>query len=359
MPVPKGAYWIEDDTPFELEFGYVLPQVEVAYETWGELSETRDNAILVCPAFSAHCHAHSSPRDPSPGWWEGMIGPGKVFDTERHFVICPSLLGGSYGTTGPLSINPATGARWAGDFPVVSVRDVVALQVRLLDRLGIGRLVAVAGGSLGGMEAIELAVRHPGRVAHVITISGTDVTRPYTAAIRHLGRRAIMLDPDYQSGHYEGAGPVNGLRLARELGTIFYRSREEFNERFPSRPINHPSRHAITFDVQSYLDYQGQKIIGRFDANSYLTMSLAMDLHDIWRGFESREAALAAVDAEFLVVGVIEDRLIPIDEQLGFHQQLLEAGKKSTWKSVSSPIGHDTFLVDLEAMTALIREYLG
>lgn len=359
MPRPTGAHWIEDDTPFALEYGGVLPRIEIAYETWGELAGSRDNVILVCPAFSAHCHANSSPRDPSPGWWEGMIGPGKAFDTNHYFVICPSLLGGSYGTTGPLSTNPATGARYAGDFPVVTVRDVVALQVRLLDKLGIEQVVAVAGGSLGGMEAIDLGIRHPRRVAHVITISGTDVTRPYTAAIRHLGRRAIMLDPAYDGGHYEGDGPTNGLRLARELGTIFYRSREEFNARFPTRPINPPSREGITFDVQSYLDYQGQKVIGRFDANSYLTMSLAMDLHDVWRGFQSREAALAPVTADFLVVGVPEDRLIPLDEQLGFHRHLVEAGKRSTWKSVSSPIGHDAFLVDLDAMTVLIREYLG
>jgi len=359
MPRPPGALWIEDDSPLELEFGGHLPKVEIVYETWGELDAGRDNAILVCPAFSAHSHANSHPKDPSPGWWEGMIGPGRAFDTDRYFVICPSLLGGSYGTTGPLSINPETGKAYAGDFPVVTVRDIVELHVRLLDHLGIERVVAVAGGSLGGMEAMEFGIAHPGRAQHVITISATDATRPHTAAIRHLGRRAIMLDPAYEGGHYEGDGPVDGLRVARELGTLFYRAREEFNDRFPWTPINPPSRKGLTFDVQSYLDYQGQKIIGKFDANSYLTMSLAMDLHDVWRGFESREAALEPVDSSFLVVGVVEDRLIPIDEQKGIHEALVAAGKESSWRSVSSPIGHDTFLVELDQMTLLIREYLG
>lgn len=358
MLKPAGADLFADPEPLTLDFGGTLSRIEIAYETWGRLAAGRDNAILVCPAFSAHCHANSSRRDPSPGWWEGMIGPGKAFDTERYFVLCPSLLGGNSGTTGPRSIDPATDVPYRGGFPVVTVRDIITLHIRLLDHLGIDRLYAVAGGSLGAMQALELAIAYPGRVDRCVAASGTDYTRPYTAAIRHLGRRAITMDPAFKGGAYEGEGPVEGLRLARELGTLFYRSREEFNERFPWAPIHPPSRSGITFDVQSYLNHQGKKVRGRFDANSYLTMSLAMDLHNVWRHTSSRHQALAAVDASFLVIGVEEDQLIPIDEQRDFEQTLQQASKSSLWRSFSSPIGHDAFLVDLEKMTALVREMM-
>lgn len=358
MTRTAGADLFVDRTPLKLEFGAVLPAIEIEYETWGRLAPARDNAVLVCPAFSAHSHANSSERDPRPGWWEGMIGPGRAFDTDRFFIICPSLLGGSYGTTGPKSIDPVSGEAYRGGFPVIGVRDVVNVHVRLLDHLGIERLYGTAGGSLGGMETLELAIRHPGRVERVISISGTLATRPYTAAIRHISRRSIMLDPAYKGGYYQGNGPEDGLRLAREMGTLFYRSREEFNERFPWQPIHPPSRDGITFDVQSYLDHQGAKIIGTFDVNSFLTLSLAMDLHDVFRGFASRDAALAPVDAEFLIAGVIEDRLIPIDEQEEVHEVLSAHGKRSTWRPLSSRIGHDTFLAEIDAMNVLLGEFL-
>lgn len=353
-----GREHIVDRTPLDLEFGSVLSEIEIEYETWGRLADGRDNAVLVCPAFSAHSHANSSADDPRPGWWEGMIGPGRAFDTDRYFVICSSLLGGSYGTTGPKSIDPATGEAYRGRFPVVSVQDIVRVHVRLLDLLGIERLYATAGGSLGGMETLELAIRHPGRVERVFSISGTAATRPYTAALRHISRRAIMLDPAYKDGEYEGNGPEEGLCLAREIGTLFYRSREEFNDRFPWAPINPPSRRGITFDVQSYLDHQGSKIIGSFDVNSFLTLSLAMDLHDVFRGFDSVAAALEPVDAEFLISGVEEDRLIPIDEQRAMHEALAGYGKKSTWRPLSSRIGHDAFLADIDVMTEVVRAFL-
>lgn len=354
----SGAEKIADRTPLELEFGAVLPEIEIEYETWGSLSANKDNAVLVCPAFSAHSHANSSPRDPRPGWWEGMIGPGLAFDSDRFFVICPALLGGSYGTTGPLSTDPTTGEPYRGRFPVISVRDIVQVHIRLLDLLGIDRLFAVGGGSLGGMETLELAIRHPGRARRVFSISGTGATRPYTAAIRHISRRAIMLDPAYKSGQYEGTGPDDGLRLAREIGTLFYRSREEFNDRFPWTPIAQPTREGITFDVQSYLDHQGSKIIGSFDVNSFLTLSLAMDLHDVFRGFDSPEAALEPVDSQLLISGVKEDRLIPIDEPKAVHEALVASGKKSEWLPLSSRIGHDAFLAEIDTMTQIVRDFL-
>ncbi|MEM8959895.1 MAG: homoserine O-acetyltransferase [Acidobacteriota bacterium] len=355
---PPAALRYSDDRPYELEMAPPLPRLDIAYETWGRLSATRDNAVLICPAFSAHCHAASSEKDPAPGWWEGMIGPGAVFDTDHFFVICPSLIGGSFGTTGPLSIDPTTGAPYRGRFPIITVRDIVGGHIRLLDHLGIDQVHTAAGGSLGAMETVELAIRHPGRARRIIAASGTDATRPYTAAIRHLGRRAITLDPAWQGGEYETSGPRDGLRLARELGTLFYRSQGEFNKRFPWTPIHPPSRNGITFDVQSYLDHQGKKAADRFDANSYLTLSLAMDLHDVWRGHADKATALAPVDAEFLVIGVNQDRLIAVDEQEGTHLQLVEAGKTSTYRVIDSPIGHDAFLVEFDTMSEIIRPFL-
>lgn len=358
MSIPPGATLVHDDRPFELVYGGRLPGLDIAYETWGELTPERDNVVLVCPAFSAHSHANSGPHDPTPGWWEGMIGPGKALDTERFHVVCPSLLGGSYGTSGPQSIDPATDRPWGGSFPVVTVRDMVRVHLRLLELLGIERVLVTIGGSLGAMEVIELAIHHPWRTRYAIAASGCDRTRPYTAAIRHLGRRAIMLDPEWRGGDYEGAGPVAGLMLAREIGTLFYRSRSEFNSRFPSQPIRPPSLEAITFEVQSYLDHQGKKILGKFDANSYLKMSLAMDLHDVWQGADDPGALLEPVECEWLMIGCLEDALIPVDEQKRLHQRLLEAGKASTYREISSPIGHDAFLVEIPLMTRLVRDFL-
>lgn len=347
-----------DTEPLDLQFGGRLEQLEVRWETWGELDDKRSNAILLCPAFSADSHASSHRQDPVPGWWEGMIGPGKALDTERYCVICPSLLGGTRGTTGPLSINPLTGQAYAGTFPVISVRDIVAVHLRLLDRLGIDQLAATIGGSLGAMEVLELVVRNPGRARHAIAISGTDATRPFTAAVRHLGRRAIQLDKAYQNGDYGDRPPYKGMALAREIGTLFYRSRTEFNQRFDQRPTHPPSRDGISFDVESYLEYQGEKGAAQFDPNSYLTLSLAMDLHDIWSDSADRGQMLKAVDTRFLIVGAKEDRLIPIDEQLEVHQLLENAGIASEFIGFSSPIGHDAFLVDIEYMNEIVGEYL-
>lgn len=352
-----AAHVVRHDEPFDLEFGGRLDRLEIAYETWGRLDDSAGNAILICPAFSAHSHARSSAADPSKGWWEKMIGRRRGLDTQRFFVICASLLGGCHGTTGPLEPR-ADGRPWRGDFPVVSPRDMARAHALVVKHLGIERLHAVIGSSMGAMQALELAILEPDLTERVLAISGTAWTRPATAAIRHLGRKAIMSDPEWRDGHYEGAGPVAGLRLARELGTVFYRSKAEFDARFHHEPIHPPSLRGVTFDVQSYLNHQGLKTSRRFDANAYLYLSLAMDLHDLARGRGSLVEALATTSARFLVGGVVEDRLIPLAEQQEIRDAAIAAGRDVRWFETSSAIGHDAFLVEIDAFAELMAPIL-
>ena len=353
-----GARKLSLEEDFSLQFGDELDRLEIDFETWGELNGDRSNAILICPAFSAHSHACSSPENSRPGWWQGMIGPGKSFDTDHFYVICSSLLGGGSGTTGPLSINPRTGREYAGDFPIVSIRDIVRVQVRLLRFLGIERLYAAAGGSMGGMEVLELLTRESPACDRGLVLSATARTQPYTATIRHVGRRAIMLDPAFKGGFYGEHPPRQGLKLAREVGTMYYRSREDFNGRFSCAPITTPSLDGITFDFQSYLDHMGNKILSTFDANAYLRLSMAMDLHDVSRGFDSLDQSLRRIPGHVMVMGVEQDPLIPIDEQQGLYEALEKAGVCTQWHSLSSPYGHDAFLKEFDWLTPRVRRFL-
>ncbi len=360
MTIAPGARTIRLDRPIDLEFGETLKEATVAYETWGELSPNRDNVILLIPAFSAGSHASSTAADPSPGWWQSLIGLEKPLDTRQFFVICPSILGSCYGTTGPASPSPDSkeDAAWGADFPTISIRDMVTIHGLLLDALNIDHVHAVVGGSLGGMQSIQFGVQFPSRAHRIVSISATDQTRPYTAAIRHIGRQSIINDPAWKKGRYGDTPPLDGLRRAREVGTLFYRSREEFNERFDWDPVEEPSVDRMVFDVQRYLLHQGQKVVRHFDANCYLTLSMAMDLHHIGRGFPSIEAAVNGITASVLVAGVIEDRLIPCDEQRDLAKLLLACGIDTQWTELSSPVGHDTFLVDMDMMAELIGPFL-
>lgn len=354
MATPPAAAVLRDDRPLELEFGGTIPHLEIAWESWGE----GEDVVVVCPAFSANCHARSSKNDPSPGWWEAMIGPGLGLDTDRFRVVCASLLGSSWGTTGPTAPREPGGAPWAGDFPVISIRDIADVHVRLWDALGIDRVHAVVGASMGAMHGLEVALRHPDRVDAVIALSTTPRTRPGTTAIRHVGRRAIMMDPAYRGGHYDPPGPVDGLRLAREIGTVFYRSKKEIDDRFDQAPIHPPTPGGITFDVQSYLDHQGRKALGIFDANCYLRLSLAMDLHDLSRDFDSLDESLRRANARFLLGGVLEDRLIDISEQRELAAAIKRTGHEMEWIEISSPVGHDAFLVEMDVLIPKFRRFL-
>ena len=353
-----GALRLSLEEDFSFQFGGVLDRLEIDFETWGELNSDRLNAILICPAFSAHSHARSSQENPEPGWWQEMIGPGRAFDTDRYHVICSSLLGGGSGTTGPLSINQQTGQEYAGDFPLVSIRDIVRVQVRLLHFLGIERLYAAVGGSMGGMEVLELLTRDSPACDRGLVLSATARTQSYTATIRHVGRRAIMLDPAFKGGFYGENSPRQGLKLAREIGTMYYRSRENFNSRFSCTPIATPSLEGITFDFQSYLDHMGNKILSTFDANAYLRLSMAMDLHDVSRDFDSLDQALRRIQGSVMVMGVEQDPLIPIDEQRDLYAALEKAGVSAQWHSSSSPFGHDTFLKEFDWLTPRVQRFL-
>ncbi len=346
----------EIDQSIALELGGSLPCVSIYYETWGKLRESRDNCILVLPAFSANCHARSSEKDPSKGWWEHMIGPGRPIDTDKFFVICPSLLGGCHGTTGPTSANPKNKEEpYQGDFPLLTIGDLVTVHLLLLDHLQIDSLHGVCGGSMGAMQALELGVHHGHRTKRVVTVSGTDRTRPATAAIRHLGRASIMLDPTFNKGFYGNEVPTEGVKLAREIGTVFYRSKVEFNERFDWKPIAPASLVNPTFDVQAYLAHQGMKIVNSFDANAYLRLSLAMDLHDLSR---KKPEPISNRNPVFYVGGVKEDRLMTLDEQIGLHEGLIAAGNQSHFCEFTSPVGHDAFLVIHEEIAAFIGDAL-
>ncbi len=268
--ITQAAIATFDQLP--LDCGITLSPVDVAYETYGELNTAKDNAILTAHAFSGDAHAAGE-----GGWWSNMIGPGKAFDTDRYFVICSNILGGCRGTTGPGSINPATGCPWAMSFPAVSVSDMVRLQKMLIDRLGISRLLAVAGGSMGGMQALEWAVAYPDSVASALPIACTARHSAQQIAFNEVGRQAIMADPDWNGGdYYQGRPPARGLSVARMVGHITYMSDESMREKF-GRRLNAKDQ----FEVEGYLQYRGSKFVDRFDANSYIYITRAMDTFDL------------------------------------------------------------------------------
>lgn len=351
--------------PLHLEGGAQFDHVTLCFESWGRLAPDRENAILICHALTGDAHAAGryQPEDRKPGWWDDAIGPGKAIDTDRFFVLCSNVLGGCQGSTGPSSINPATGAPWGPDFPVVTVRDMVAAQARLLDQLGIERLHAVVGGSLGAMQTLEWAVSYPERVGKAIAIGGAGRFHPQGVALNEVQRQAIIHDPAFQGGRYYGTpGPVHGLATARMLGMITYRSDPSMWTQFgrelrPGMPViarpDEPS-----FQVESYLHYQGAALVKRFDANSYLYLSRAMDLMDLGRGRGSYEGAHAAIRAKLLVIGIGSDILFPPYLQRETVELVRAAGGEARYLEMTSPWGHDAFLCDWDEVAPSVREFL-
>lgn len=351
--------------PLKLEGGARMDSVTLCYESWGALSPTRENAILICHALTGDAHAAGrySEADRKPGWWDAAVGPGKAIDTDRYFVLCTNVLGGCQGSTGPSSINPATGEPWGSDFPVVTVRDMVAAQARLLDQLGITRLHAVIGGSLGGMQALEWAATFPERVARVVAIGGAGRFHPQGIAFNEVQRQAILHDPGYQGGRYYGsAGPVHGLTTARMLGMITYRSDPSMWTQFGREqvagapPLAGPDQ--VAFQVESYLHYQGRALVDRFDANSYLYLTRAMDLMDLGRGRESYEGAHARIKAKLLSIGIASDLLFPTYLQRETVELVGASGGEARYLEMQSIWGHDAFLVDWAEIGGVVGEFL-
>jgi homoserine O-acetyltransferase len=332
----------------DLDCGATLAPVEVAYETYGTLNAERTNAILAVHAFSGDAHAAGD-----GGWWSNMIGPGKAFDTDQYFVISSNVIGGCRGTTGPGSINPATGRPWAMTFPVVTIADMVRLQKKLIDHLGIPRLLAVAGGSMGGMQALEWAVTYPEHVASALPIATTARHSAQQIAFDEVGRQAIMADPDWNGGdYYGGKPPARGLGVARMVGHITYMSDESMREKF-GRRLRSPDQ----FEVESYLSYRGSKFVDRFDANSYIYITRAMDSFDLTqRGTLS--TLFSGIKVRFLVISFTSDWLYPSYQSLEIVSALRGRNSDVAYCNLESRYGHDAFLVEVEEQTALVRGFL-
>ncbi len=354
---------------FQLESGETLPEIQVAYETYGTLAPNRNNVIYICHALSGDAHAagfHSreemnAPR-PKPGWWDIMIGPGKPIDTNRFFVVCSNNLGGCKGTTGPCSIDPRTGRPYGSRFPRISVGDMVEVQRRFLHALGIEHLAAVMGGSMGGMQVLEWAIRFPDCMERCICIASAASLSTQALAFNIIGRRIIMSDPAWQNGDYYATGqqPDMGLALARMMAHITYLSPSMMEEKFgrDKRPDASARRFYTPFQVESYLDYQGRQFIQRFDANSYLHITEAMDAYDLEERFGSLEAAFRNVRARFLIVALTTDWLFPPEQSRELAQALLRAGCDTTYALLEAEQGHDAFLLDFPELSDLLREYL-
>lgn len=350
---------------FTFKSGQVIPGFTLRYETYGELNATRDNAILICHALSGdhHCAGIHSPEDRKPGWWNNLIGPGKAVDTRRFFVVCANVLGGCVGSSGPSSLNPETGRPYGIGFPFVTILDMVRAQKLLLDHLGVAMLHGIIGGSMGGMQALLFAIEFPSFTRRVLAMATTSRESAQAIAFNEVGRQAIMQDPDWNRGDYpKGGGPRVGLAIARMMAHITYVSDASMDRKFGRRKKNSANGESYTFDVQfeveSYLRHQGQSFINRFDANSYLYITRALDQFDLAHAYGSLEAAFAPVQAETLVVGFTSDWLFPPEQNRQIALALLRAGKRASYAELSTDLGHDSFLLESEELYALIRGFL-
>jgi homoserine O-acetyltransferase len=338
------------DQPVRLESGGTLPGVTVAYETYGRLNAAGDNAILICHAISGDSHVARHQDDDEPGWWDILVGPGKPVDTDRFFVICPNLLGGCRGTTGPGSLNPATGKPYGAEFPTITIGDMVEVERQLLDHLGIGQLAAVIGGSVGGHQTLTWATRHPERLRGAVVLASSPRLTSQALAFDVVGRNAIRRDPHYHGGQYynQPHGPAVGLALARMIGHITYLSPEAMNRKFEADRL-HPREEAIefekTFSVGTYLGHQGTKFVERFDANSYLTLSLAMDLFDLGGTPEQLAASLRPARCRWLVLSFSSDWLFPPEQSRGMVNALIHNNAPVSYCEIQSNCGHDAFLL--------------
>jgi homoserine O-acetyltransferase len=362
-PSTRSTVRVADHThPFITEHGDYLRQVDLTYETWGTLNAARDNAVLVIHALTGDSHAASHDPSDQPGWWEPLIGPGRTLDTERYYVICPNNLGSCYGSTGPGSVNPETGKQFRLSFPLLTVRDLVAVQARLIERLGVASLEAVIGGSLGGMQVLEWAASYPKLVRKAIPVATSGRFSAQGIAFNEIQRRVIMLDPAWNEGNYlEDTAPTTGLAIARMVGVITYQSDELMAARFGRNPeARYTDWPAFLqrYDVEGYLNYQGDKLARRFDPNSYLYLTRAMDSHDLGRARGSYEDGIRRIEAPTLMVGIRSDILFPtylVREVAEIQQRL---GRDGRYVEIDSPNGHDAFLNDVAPLARYVAEFL-
>jgi homoserine O-acetyltransferase/O-succinyltransferase len=350
---------------FEPALGGYLEEVTLAYETWGELDSSGENAILIVHALTgdSHCAGGVSEAYRRGGWWDEMVGPGRPVDTDEHFVVCSNVLGGCSGSTGPASVDSETDRPYGMRFPIITIRDMVRTQKQLLDNLGVRRLEVVIGGSIGGQQALEWAVEFPDFVEKAVPVAATGALGPQGLGMSEIGRRAIMADPDWQGGDYYGTGrsPETGLAIARMAGMLTYQSAEGQWERFGREEATRPALHEEfggRFEVESYLHYQGRDLTGRFDANSYLYLTRAMDLYDVGAGYDSHEEAYERIRAEVLFVGISSDWLFPAREVRAAAELAKAAGAEAHYEEIESPNGHDAFLKDWDELRAAVGPFL-
>ncbi len=350
----------QPDGFFVLESGALLKSVTVNYQTYGKLAPRGDNVIYIAHALTGGSLVGPvQQQGKEPGWWEPLVGPGLPFDTNRYFVVCSNILGSCYGTTGPASLDMKTGKPYGMSFPVITIKDMVRVQKILLEHLGVREVVAVVGGSLGGMQALEWAVMYPQMVRSVIAIATSGRFSPIGIAFNQSARRAIMNDPLWRRGQYYGREmPRQGLELARIIATITYRSNESFERRFgrelQKAAESNPFAFYEQFAVESYLGYQGEKLTRRFDPNAYLYLSKAMDLHDLGRGYTSYEAALRRISPVVFIMGISTDILFYPREVRGLAVEMRRCGVDARYDELESPHGHDAFLMEFAQM----KEYI-
>lgn len=345
---------------FVLKNGHELGPITVAYETYGSLDDRRSNAILILHALTGDAHAAGyHDGEAKPGWWDEMIGPGKAFDTDRYFVICSNVLGGCKGTTGPASINPKTGKRYNLEFPLISIPDMVNVQERLIDFLGIDCLMAVAGGSMGGMQALEWMTAHPDRLRSAIVLATAAKHSPQQIAFNEVGRQAIMADPLWKEGRYDGHPPGKGLAVARMIGHITYMSEISMGEKFGRRIGENHKAHKFStgFEVEGYLHHKSSHFVKRFDANSYLYITNAMDSYDLSRGQELHRA-FAGLKTKVLLMSFKSDWLYPTSQSREIARACKQAGVDTTYCEIDSSYGHDAFLLEVEEESHLIKHFL-